>query len=83
MKSWQAGLRNVKHGGLGSETSGPKSFQPMLRNAALAREFSSCAEGNESVTGGGGVQGQAKTLVNTEKLEVEPFATPLRIFGEI
>jgi len=82
MKSWQAGLRNVKHGGLDSGASGPKSFQPMLRNGALAREFSSCAEGNESVTGGG-VQGQAKTLVNTEKLEVEPFTTPLRIFGEI
>ena len=50
MKSWQAGLRNVKRWEEGPGPSHTKSFQPLLRNAAIARVEAFASECNDSVT---------------------------------
>ena len=50
MKSWQAGLRNVKQWGEGPGPSHTKSFQPLLRNAALVRGAAIARECKDSVT---------------------------------
>ena len=50
MKSWQAGLRNVKQWEEGPGPSHTKSFQPLLRNAALVRGAAIARECKDSVT---------------------------------
>ena len=50
MKSWQAGLRNVKRREEGPGPSHTKRFQPLLRNAALARVEAFASECNDSAT---------------------------------
>ena len=49
MKSWQAGLRNVKQWEEGPGPSHTRSFQPLLRNAALVRGAAIARECEDSV----------------------------------